>query len=91
MPSIVSAFLLRRRFSFCRSRSCSVCFRRYSESTARSGLMITTPASPSTMSISLSRMSIRALCVATTAGTLRLRATIAVCDVTPPTSVRNAP
>ena len=33
----------------------------------------------------------RALCVATTAGTLRLRATIAVCDVTPPTSVRNAP
>ena len=37
-----------------------------------------------------SRISARALCVATTAGTLRLRATIAVCDVTPPRSVRNA-
>ena len=52
---------------------------------------MTTPASPSTTSISLSRISVRALCVATTAGTFRLRATIAVCDVAPPTSVRNAP
>ncbi len=90
-PSMVSAGLVRSRLSFCRESSISVCFSRYSASTARSGLMITTPESPSTIRSSLSRMSARALCVATTAGTLRLRATMAVCDVTPPTSVRNAP
>ena len=90
-PSSVSAGLVRRRLSFCRASSSSLCFSRYSASTARSGLMMTTPSAPSTISISLSRISARALCVATTAGTLRLRATIAVCDVTPPTSVRNAP
>ena len=51
---------------------------------------MTTLLVPSTISSSLSRISCRALCVATTAGTSRLRATIAVCEVTPPTSVRNA-
>src|SRR4029079_13985181 len=61
---MVSAGLVRSRLSFCRESSISVCFSRYSASTARSGLMITTPESPSTIRSSLSRMSARALCVA---------------------------
>ena len=53
-----------------------------------SGSTITTPASPSTITSSSSRISwLRAGAAPTTAGMFRLRATIAVCEVTPPTSV----
>ena len=52
-----SAGLVRRRLSFWRSSSSSLCFSRYSASTARSGLTITTCWLPSTISISPSRMS----------------------------------
>ena len=90
-PSIVIAGLLLSRFSFARSSPISPCFSRYSASTDLSGLTMTTSLVPSTIRSSFSRISWRPLCVATTAGTLRLRATIAVCDVTPPRSVMNAP
>ena len=89
-PSSVVARFVLRRLSFCRSRSNSSCFSRYSVRIALSGLTITTECAPSTISHSFSRISARALWSATTAGMLRLLATIAVCDVAPPRSVRNA-
>ncbi len=88
-PSIVVAGLVLRRLSFARSSPSSPCFSRYSASTDLSGLTMTTWLVPSMMRSSFSRISARALCAATTAGTARLRATIAVCDVMPPRSVRN--
>ena len=55
----------------------------------RSGLTMTTSLRRRRRSAARPRGSAaRALCVPTTAGMLRLRATIAVCDVTPPRSVR---
>ncbi len=90
MPSIVVAGFVTSRRRRARSRESSPCFNRYSASTDLSGLTMTTLFVPSTIRSSFSRMSCRALCAATTAGTARLRATIAVCEVAPPTSVRNA-
>jgi hypothetical protein len=51
------------------------------------GSMIITPASPSMMTQSSCRTSWLAVRAPTTAGTSMLRATIAVCEVRPPTSV----
>jgi hypothetical protein len=88
-PSSVVAGLVLRRRSFARSSSRPLCFSRYSASTDLSGLTMTTWLVPSRIRSSFSRISARPLCVPATAGTARLRATIAVCDVTPPKSVMN--
>ena len=85
---MVDAGLVASRCSLARSMPSASWRSRYSESTAGSGLTITTPSVPSMISWSFSRISARARCSATMAGMLRLRATIAVCDVEPPRSVR---
>src|SRR5438132_996340 len=59
VPSRVAAAALRSRFSLSRSSRVSFCLRRYSASTERSGLTITTPCVPSTMMSSSSWMSVR--------------------------------
>ena len=89
LPSIVDAGFVASRCSFARSMPSASWRSRYSESTAGSGLTMTTPRVPSMISWSFSRISARARCSATMAGMFRLRATIAVCEVDPPRSVRN--
>ena len=90
-PSSVVAGVVRRRLSFCRSSSSCDWRSWYSPSTAGSGATINTPCSPSTISRSFSRIMWRARCKPTIAGMPRLRARIAVWEVTPPRSVTKPP
>ena len=64
--------------------------RRYSLRTTSSGSMMRTPLMPSTMTVSFSVMSLRALCRPMTEGMSRLRPKMAVWLVGPPASVTNA-
>jgi hypothetical protein len=91
VPSSVAAGVDLSRFSFCRSIPSCDCLRRYSASTSGSGLTIRTPAWPSTISSSPSEIVWKAWCRPTIAGMPSERATIAVCEVTPPTSVTKPP
>ena len=86
-PSIVMAGVLRNRLSRSRSTSVCRCLKPYSARMMGDGSAMTTPASPSMMSQSSCSMIWLAARAPTTAGMSMLRATIAVCDVLPPTSV----
>ena len=72
-----------------RSKSPCLCLKPYSAKIMGEGSTMTTPMSPSMMIQSSWRMSWLALLAPTTAGMSKLRATMAVCDVLPPTSVTN--
>ena len=86
-PSSVTAGLWRSRESRPRSRSPWRCLKPYSARMMAEGSTIITPASPSMMTQSSWRTSWLALRAPTTAGMSMLRATMAVCEVRPPTSV----
>ena len=91
MPSAVVARVFFRRFKRARSALSSAWRSRYSESTSESGLTTSSPRSPSTIRSSPSLMVWNAWCRPTIAGMASERATIAVCEVTPPTSVTKPP
>ena len=91
MPSKEAAGVFFRRLSFFLSSLCCDWRSWYSASTIASGSTISTPWRPSTISRSFSRIMWRAWRRPTIAGMLRLRARIAVCEVTPPMSVTNPP
>ena len=87
-PSSVVAGLVLQARSFARSSSSSLCFSRYSASTDLSGLTMTTSLrAVDDQELVLADQRAARCAWPTTAGTARLRATIAVCDVTPPRSV----
>ena len=86
-PSSVTAGRWRSRASPARLASRSRLMARYSSITDGGGSTITVPASPSMTSQSSWRISRLASRAPTTAGMSMLRATIAVCEVLPPTSV----
>ena len=86
-PSSVTAGVWRRRDSRPRSSSPWRCLKPYSARMMGDGSTIITPASPSMMTQSSWRTSWLALRAPTTAGMSMLRATMAVCEFLPPTSV----
>jgi len=86
-PSSVSAGVCLSRFRRSRSNSPWRCLKPYSARMMGDGSTINTPASPSMMTQSSCLISWLALRAPTTAGMSMLRATIAVCEVLPPTSV----
>ena len=91
VPSTVAAGVDFRRLRRFLSALSSAWRSRYSASTSGSGLTISRPWVPSTISISPSAIVSRAWCRPTIAGMPSERATIAVCEVTPPTSVTKPP
>ena len=91
VPSTVVAGVDLRRRRRLRSALSSACSARYSASTIGSGSTISRPRVPSTISVSPSLIIWRAWCRPTIAGMPSERATIAVCEVTPPTSVTKPP
>ena len=87
VPSRVMAGVFFSLSSFLRAFSSAAWRARYCSSTSGLGLAITTPASPSMMTQSSCSISCEACDMPTAAGMSRLRATIAVCEFWPPTSV----
>ena len=86
-PSSVTAGVCLSRFRRWRSSSPWRCLKPYSARMMGDGSTMSTPASPSMMTQSSCLISWLALRAPTTAGMSRLRATMAVCEVLPPTSV----
>ena len=86
-PSMVTAGVCSRRCRRPRSSSPWRCLKPYSARMMGDGSTMTTPASPSMMTQSSWRTSWLQVRAPTTAGMSMLRATMAVCDVLPPTSV----
>ncbi|MNM43613.1 hypothetical protein D3C81_544940 [compost metagenome] len=87
VPHLVTAGVFFSLPSFLRARCMAVWRSRYCSSTRALGLAMTTPASPSMISQSSWSISIEACDMPTAAGISRLRATMAVCEFCPPTSV----
>ena len=86
-PSKVTDGVWRSRVRRSRSKSPCRCLKPYSARMMEEGSTMTTPASPSMMIQSSCRISWLALRAPTTAGMSKLLATMAVCEVLPPTSV----
>ena len=86
-PSSVTAGVCSRRDKRPRSSSPWRCLKPYSARMMGEGSTTTTPASPSMMTQSSWRTNWLLKRAPTTAGMSRLRATMAVCEVLPPTSV----
>ena len=86
-PSKVMAGVWRKRDKRSRSTCAWRCLKPYSARMMGEGSTIITPASPSMMTQSSCLTRWLALRAPTTAGISRLRATMAVCEVLPPTSV----
>ena len=87
LPSSVTAGVCLNRARRSRSNSAWRCLKAYSARMMGDGPTMMTPASPSMMTQSSWRTNWLALRAPTTAGMSRLRATMAVCEVLPPTSV----
>ena len=88
-PSRVTADVLSKRDNLPRSSSPWRCLKLYSAKIIGLGSTMTTPASPSMITQSSCRIKVLAARAPTTAGIFILRATMAVCEVLPPTSVTN--